>query len=361
MLKWPTLVGWNRRTKWTPLLQSQREFQRSLSKERSRVERNGSCFGFIILRCDSLSSLRPQTIEIAKLLHRRLRDTDEKGHLGPGRIGVVLPETGVFETQSVLDELLVLAEQRGISVQGEAFVYPDRDDNGATLGTQEEQSGAASQPAGKANDFSRPLAMMLPEYPLWKRAIDVSGSLTGLAVGAPLFASAAVLVRLSSKGPIIFSQERTGFLGKPFRIYKFRTMVQNAEDLKAGLEVENERDGPAFKMKNDPRTTRVGRFLRATGIDELPQLYNVLKGDMALVGPRPLPVAEAEQCNRWQQRRQECRPGLTCSWQISKNRCPTFCEWMRLDLGYARKVSPVQDAKLIAKTFASVFLGRIGH
>ncbi len=126
-------------------------------------------------------------------------------------------------------------------------------------------------------------------------------------------------------------------------------MSENAEQTKHLLEDLNERDGPAFKILNDPRVTRVGKFLRATGIDELPQLINVLKGDMAIVGPRPLPVSEDQACSTWQQRRLDTKPGITCLWQISKSRKMTFDEWMRLDLHYLKKRSLFYDASLIVK------------
>lgn len=138
-------------------------------------------------------------------------------------------------------------------------------------------------------------------------------------------------------------------------------MVDNADALKAALRESNKRDGPAFKMRGDPRITLLGKLLRSTGLDELPQLVNVLRGDMSLVGPRPLPVDEAAQCAGWQRRREEVKPGLTCFWQLAKSRQIPFIDWMRLDLHYAQNASPSLDVRLIAKTFISVFLGRVGH
>lgn len=353
--------GWSRRTRWTPLLQNQREFQRTLSKERARVDRNGKCFGFIILRLSNLDGARKQTQTLARLLHRRLRETDEKGHLGYGRLGVMLPETQPGDTEFVLNDILKLTGKHQLSIDGEAFVYPDQDSKPGAKDNQWDLVPHSLSGPSNANEEASPFAMLTPRYPRWKRAVDVLGSTAGLCLSSPLLVFLALLVKLSSRGPVLFCQRRTGFLGVPFTIYKLRTMVVNAEDLKAGLQEDNERDGPAFKMRQDPRITPIGRFLRATGLDELPQLFNVLRGDMSLVGPRPLPVEEAAQCLAWQKRREEVKPGLTCFWQLAKSRNVSFADWMRLDLKYARKTSFLLDAKLILKTLSSVLLGRVGH
>jgi lipopolysaccharide/colanic/teichoic acid biosynthesis glycosyltransferase len=196
---------------------------------------------------------------------------------------------------------------------------------------------------------------------MWKRATDIVGSLFGLLLAAPVILTAAIAIKATSKGPIFFRQLRTGQFGNPFVMYKLRTMVVDAEELKAKLHALNERDGPAFKIKNDPRVTSVGKFLRSTGIDELPQLWNILIGNMAIVGPRPLPCHEDAQCKTWQRRRLDTKPGLTCVWQISKSRDVSFEDWMRMDLQYSRKRSVRSDVTLVFKTGLAVFLGRVGH
>lgn len=371
---------WSRRSRWTATLLNQREFQRALSKERSRVDRNGNCFGFIILRLESLTAARTQTVRLGKLLHRRLRDTDEKGHLGLGRIGLLLPETAGAETDRVMNDILKLASEQNLQIDAESFVYPDKDESGDHSDSDwstvlpdkvvQSRTGFAGSnfeevlKSNKSNESVSHHSMLMEAafpYPRWKRAIDVAGASAGLLLGAPLLAAAALAVKSTSSGPVLFTQSRTGYLGRPFEIYKIRTMVANAEELKADLQESNERDGPAFKMKRDPRITTVGRFLRATGLDELPQLLNVLRGDMAIVGPRPLPIDEAAQCNAWQKRREEVKPGLTCFWQIAKSRQISFTEWMRLDLAYAQRSSPWLDIRLILRTVVSVVLGRVGH
>jgi lipopolysaccharide/colanic/teichoic acid biosynthesis glycosyltransferase len=314
---------WSRRTRWTPLLQNQREFQRTLAKERSRVDRDGTFFGFVILRLTNLTDAKRQTVELAKLLHKRLRDTDEKGHLGLGRIGLILPATNSSSSEYVLSAVLRLAGSQGLKIDGEFFVYPEQHDQSHP--DRQDQSGQFHLTNRETTEGRTPvksqssvlMAAMYPAYPTWKRVLDIAGALVGLVFSAPFLVLCALLIKLTSRGPILFRQQRTGYLGQPFEILKLRTMVVHAEDLKAKLQERNERDGPAFKMRHDPRITKIGKFLRSTGLDELPQLVNVLRGQMSLVGPRPLPIDEANQCKGWQKRRQEIKPGLTCFWQLA--------------------------------------------
>jgi lipopolysaccharide/colanic/teichoic acid biosynthesis glycosyltransferase len=178
-----------------------------------------------------------------------------------------------------------------------------------------------------------------------------------LVLLAPLLLLIAVAVKLDSGRPIFFSQTRRGQGGKPFLIHKFRTMVVDAESQKQELLSRNEQDGPAFKIKEDPRMTRVGRWLRATSLDELPQLWNVVKGDMSLVGPRPLPVDESDACCGWHRRRFDVIPGITCTWQVKGRSKVTFSEWMRMDAAYVRSLSLWTDLKLLLLTVPAVLLG----
>ena len=191
--------------------------------------------------------------------------------------------------------------------------------------------------------------------------MDLFCALIGLLIASPVVLIAAIMIKLTSKGPVFFRQMRTGQFGNAFLIYKLRTMVVDAEELKAKLQVLNERDGPAFKLKDDPRVTKVGSLLRKTGLDELPQLWNVLFGHMAIVGPRPLPCCEDAECEVWQRRRLDTKPGLTCIWQISKSRKISFADWMRMDLKYADSRTIFGDVRLMFKTVLAVFLGRVGH
>lgn len=188
--------------------------------------------------------------------------------------------------------------------------------------------------------------------PLGKRAIDVLSAALGLLILLPFLLLVAVLIRCTSAGPIFFKQRRSGLGGVPFDIYKFRTMVVNAERHQALLKHLNEQDGPAFKMKHDPRVTGLGRLLRFTCIDELPQLWNVLRGEMSLVGPRPLPCEESDACRWWQRRRLDVLPGLTCTWQARGRSMVSFNEWMRMDLDYVRRRSLALDFQIVLGTIS---------
>lgn len=195
------------------------------------------------------------------------------------------------------------------------------------------------------------------EWPIWaKRVFDFTVSLLLLVLLSPLLLLIALIIKFSSPGPVFFIQERVGVHKRRFRMYKFRTMVSDAEQRQAELETLNEASGPVFKMKNDPRITTVGRFLRKTSLDELPQLFNVLKGDMSLVGPRPLPVRDYHGFNTdWHRRRFSVRPGITCLWQVEGRSSIPFEAWMQLDMKYIDHWSFGLDLKILAKTVIAIF------
>jgi lipopolysaccharide/colanic/teichoic acid biosynthesis glycosyltransferase len=179
-----------------------------------------------------------------------------------------------------------------------------------------------------------------------------------LALAAPLMLVVAVMVKVTSPGGVIFSQERYGFRKRRFRMYKFRTMVSDAEESQAALEDMNEADGPIFKIANDPRLTRVGGFLRRTSLDELPQLWNVLRGDMSIVGPRPLPIRDVSRFEEaWLMRRFSVQPGLTGLWQVSGRSNVAFSEWVKFDLLYIDTWSLMLDIRILLRTVPVVFRG----
>jgi exopolysaccharide biosynthesis polyprenyl glycosylphosphotransferase len=184
-----------------------------------------------------------------------------------------------------------------------------------------------------------------------KRFYDLVVSFSVILFLSPVFVFVAALIKISSPGPVFFKQKRVGVRGRKFWVYKFRTMVINAEELKQQLMEQNEMDGPVFKMTNDPRITPVGRFLRKTSLDELPQFFNVLMGDMSIVGPRPPLPKEVKEYERWQLRRLSMKPGITCIWQISPSRNDiSFDDWMRMDLEYIDNWSLKLDFILVLKT-----------
>ncbi len=196
-----------------------------------------------------------------------------------------------------------------------------------------------------------------PVYECIKRACDIVCACVALAVLSPIFLVTAIAVRRDG-GPAFYTQERVGKDGRVFRMYKFRSMCQNAEFLQGDLMKYNEMDGPVFKMKNDPRITKTGKFIRKYSIDELPQLVNILKGDMSVVGPRPPLVKEVEQYNSYQSQRLLIKPGLTCFWQAYGRSELSFVDWMDMDMRYIKRRNLLLDAKLILKTVFAVLFKR---
>jgi exopolysaccharide biosynthesis polyprenyl glycosylphosphotransferase len=199
-----------------------------------------------------------------------------------------------------------------------------------------------------------------PEGPrlIVKRFVDIVGASVALALFSPVMLLAALAVKLTSDGAVLYAQERCGLNRQRFRMYKFRTMVRNADQLQAALESRNEAAGPVFKIASDPRITSIGRFLRRTSIDELPQLFNVLRGDMSLVGPRPLPLRDVARFNRTDDWRRFCvRPGITCLWQIDSRNSSDFDNWIKLDLHYIEQWSLVLDFLILVRTVPAVLRG----
>ena len=189
-----------------------------------------------------------------------------------------------------------------------------------------------------------------------KRPFDVIASILGLILLSPLFLAIFILIKLDSRGPVLFSQLRVGKGGQEFLFHKFRSMVIDAEAQKHTLMHLNELEGPVFKISDDPRVTRIGRVLRRTSFDEFPQLINVLKGDMSLVGPRPPLPGEVEKYEGWQREKLSVVPGITCLWQISGRNHIGFTEWMRLDVEYIRRQSLAMDLKILARTLPAVLM-----
>ena len=302
------------------------------------------------------------------------------------KLAVLLPETGMEGAGLVCDSLVELAEKSDVVLETTISVFPWDD---RILGSNEQREmpvNEAGNPEWPSKDsgemyffdsshteggvatLERPKISLVKrkkisrgsgvrisfaqteKTPIWKRAIDVTGAGFGLVLLSPVFLVAALAIKSTSKGPVFFKQEREGKDGDVFNILKFRTMCDDAESRKADLRELSEQDGPAFKLKDDPRITTVGKYLRKSCIDELPQLVNVLTGEMSLVGPRPLPVDESLSCLPWQRQRLSVLPGLTCTWQARGGRDIKFAEWMRMDLEYIQQRGLLFDLKLIGET-----------
>jgi exopolysaccharide biosynthesis polyprenyl glycosylphosphotransferase len=255
----------------------------------------------------------------------------------------------LLRTRGVIEGLVSLCEQEGVTVR----LLPRLAElkwSWASLDT------VLGQPVITISSIRPQEAAMLV-----KRALDVVVSATMLVVFAPLFVLIAIAIKLDSRGPVIFAQERVGYNRRRFYALKFRTMVIDAQERQGEVEHLNEAEGPVFKIKYDPRITHVGRFLRSTSLDELPQFLNVLQGDMSLVGPRPLPVRDFQRIEvRWHRRRFSVKPGLTCLWQVAA-REPKFSEWVRMDMEYIDNWSLRLDLEILAKTIPAVLSRHGAH
>lgn len=382
------------------------ELERAFQRERARVDRNDQSFSIVVFRLTARGA--GDRARLAEVLVDRVRAYDAVGEVDSNRIAALLPETSGEEAWIFADAAIARLAELDLKVGCDVFTYPhpgqeDEDDDsgdhspiagphldepGSGPLDERRSTGTDGQPAApepqaqpqsrvqsqlrpvetqpvqspEALAADRPVRDLAPYFeeplPLYRRAVDVVVSATALALLSPLLLATAVAVKVTSPGPIIFWQWRAGRGGRPFRFYKFRSMHRDAEDRKKDLSLVNEMDGPIFKIKSDPRITPVGRIIRQLSIDELPQLFNVLKGDMTLVGPRPPVLDEVEGYAAWQKQRLDITGGLTCIWQVSGRSDVSFVDWMRMDVRYRHRRSALLDLKLIGRTFGAVFSGR---
>ncbi|TWU20862.1 sugar transferase [Bythopirellula polymerisocia] len=341
----------NPEAKSASLLLSERDLRFAAECERMRVDRNGSVLSILFIKLAENHNLPQDMALLERILEGRLRVTDTPGILEDGRVVVLLPDTssdGAWKVAADISEVYPLGPTRP---ECEVIIYPDKGHRREKLIDGEEVA-----PNGERDKSTVCPPLFATPIPRWKRSLDILGGLVGLIASAPLITVAAIAIRCTSRGSIFYGQEREGWAGKRFKMYKLRTMVNGADEMKEYLRHLSHQDGPAFKMKSDPRTTPVGRLLRWTSIDELPQLWNVLKGDMSLVGPRPLPTSESQSCTDWQRRRLSVLPGMTCTWQVFARGDVSFDEWIRMDLQYSRQVSLWGDIKLLMLTLPSLVL-----
>jgi lipopolysaccharide/colanic/teichoic acid biosynthesis glycosyltransferase len=337
-------------------LHSVKQFRDILARERARADRCDDQFALLHLGVEDARRDLSTLLQAARILRRRLRISDEAGWLDSRTIGVLLPGTPGSGAWTAA-EGVCLSFPAGIPLPNCAvsrYPFDWLPDNRDTV--PQAEWGPAPVP--------RKLPLVVADgvlsqgMPWWKRGLDIMGASIGLLLLWPLFLLVAAAIKLTSPGPVFFVQRRSGRAGKVFDMYKFRSMVPDAEARKQSLASLNEQDGPAFKIKGDPRVTPLGRVLRAASVDELPQLWNVLLGDMSLVGPRPLPCQEAEAYSDWHRQRLDATPGLTCFWQVQARSRVSFDEWTRMDIRYIRSRSLWQDVKLLLTTVPALVFRR---
>jgi lipopolysaccharide/colanic/teichoic acid biosynthesis glycosyltransferase len=337
-------------------------FRRVLDRERVRADRTGDRLSLVAFAGRVPEADRATFLLVAKVLRGRMRATDEVGWLDDGRLAVVLPTTPASGAWKVADDVCLEFPEDVPPPDCTVYTYPLNWPPGEEVGEAMKET-AVDVPGYDASD-RRTLGLqhfLVRPQPVWKRILDVTGA-TLLLVGLlPVFGLIAAAIKFTSSGPVFFRQRRSGRGGEPFWMYKFRTMCVDAEARKSALMALNEQDGPAFKVRHDPRVTRIGRLLRRTSLDELPQLWNVILGDMSLVGPRPLPCDETRACETWHRQRLDVTPGLTCIWQVSGRSQVSFAEWVRMDVQYIRSQSLVHDLKLLLLTMPAVVGGKGAH
>ncbi|MDF1837551.1 MAG: sugar transferase [Planctomycetota bacterium] len=363
-----------RRTTAVPGALGVEELAQAFQQERSRTDRNGRGFCMVVFWKEDQDEydLRP----LASHLRDMMRLYDLLGSLDGKHLAVLLPETLPQGARKFADNALAQFEDPKLGsehgIEYEICSYPLESDASPDQENWEETSadstGSQEKPKEQdselvAHSVAAPPTQDLSEAFLqpvsWgRRTIDIIVSGTSLILLSPVLIGAALAVKFSTPGPAIYTQLRAGPGGVPFKFYKFRSMYLDADARKAALKDDNEKSGPIFKMRNDPRITPVGRYLRKTSVDELPQLYNVLRGDMTLIGPRPPTLDEVENYSLWQRKRLDRTGGITCIWQVSGRSEIKFEEWVRMDIEYQQKRSFWFDVKLILKTFGAVFSGR---
>ncbi len=409
-----------RRMPWKRSLQSlltPDQMNIAVQRETARADRNGAQFALVLFRVRSKSQLSLSTVRLAKTVLKRVRATDDVGWYDDRHLAALLPDTAPAGAWRFAEQVCTLVSAKSARPLCSVYSYPTKwfkgDENADSLTNEAQQNdslarsvngtthnalnstmngptssavldaaaigsalgtGAGSRMGmenlipyfldGVASGLDRrptpvvkPMeSLLVRPMPMWKRALDILGASVGMVLASPIMLIASLMVKMSGPGDIIFTQNRAGLGGKPFKIYKFRTMCMGAEKQRDELKKISEQDGPAFKIKNDPRVTKLGSLLRKTSIDELPQLLNVLKGDMTLVGPRPLPIVESEQCEGWHRRRLDVTPGLTCIWQIKGRSQVSFSEWVRMDVAYIRRRTLFNDLRILFQTIPAVLL-----
>ncbi len=346
---------------------SESEFEWFLERERCLADRGTRIFTLLVLRRSR--GVRSGLERLSQQLRRRVRSTDVVSALADDRLGVLLPDTGSVGARVLARWASDAARSAGLEIDRKVYVYPRAPRSQSQLlpgpgrrivrridrriDRQVDRTDTDGPGAEIPEDLWPDLTRSSPP---WKRAMDVLLSAAALIVLLPVFAAVAIAIRLDSPGPVIFTQQRAGRGGRPFAFYKFRSMFVDAEQRKANLQFLNEKVGPIFKIRKDPRITRVGKVLRHWSLDELPQLWNVLRGDFSLVGPRPPTLDEVERYERWHLRRLDVAGGITGIWQVSGRSEVGY--WMRMDMQYVAQRGPWLDLRLLLRSVPAVLSGR---
>ncbi|MGA8753755.1 sugar transferase [Candidatus Deferrimicrobium sp.] len=356
------------------IVYSSRDFSSIIHRERDRSDRTGQGFSLVIFEVGTGKNRSDSVRNLVPILTHRVRSTDAVGWFEDGRIGVILPHTTtesawkfVANVRNAFNgnappECVVYAYPSSWIPGDEQFPPQDSRSRRKTPGPEEIDASGSRSSCLPCENRTRPIDAIEPDVlfqiPLWKRAIDIAGSVLALILLSPLLLAVPILIKIVSPGPVLFRQDRVGYRGKVFTIWKFRTMHVNADatphrDYVQGL-INNENIMTKLDNGKDRRIIPFGNLLRATGIDELPQLINVFLGDMSLVGPRPCLSYEAQEFSPWQMRRFDAVPGLTGLWQVSGKNRTTFKEMMRLDIGYAKKRAFRLDMIIFLKTIPAI-------
>ena len=310
-------------------------FRRILADERDLADRHQ--FSFSVFSIETGEYRRAELQKLISILMSRLRSSDLIS-VHKTQVRVLLRMTPSRTAKTVLRDLHAKAARIGLQLASTLYSYPLEDDGGPGL-----------------DELDDTLSITFEEpEPWWRRAYDILGSLLLIGVLLPVAGIIALAIKLDTPGSVLYSQWRAGKGGRPFRFYKFRSMSMDADERRRDIEHLNEKSGPIFKVKDDPRVTRVGRVLRRFSLDELPQLWNVLRGDMSLVGPRPALLTEVKDYKGWQRLRLRVKGGLTCIWQVSGRSDVDFEDWMRMDCRYAKRRTIWFDLSLLIRTIGAV-------
>ncbi len=378
------------------------DFHNIIERERARADRNNHEFSLVVFELHDAKWRDSSIHNIASVVAERKRVTDEVGWLDGKRVGIVLPDTSFEGAKRVADNVSQLALRYTDSLNCKIFTYPSETMPGSTSHQSEHRSSGDYRDI-KSEDMERvsndkdldlsvasigSLSYERDEYieqpsntqklspkelsdllgcplPLWKRILDIAGALFGLILLSPLFLLVGLIIKVVSPGPVFFKQERVGYLGRPFTMIKFRTMNVDA-DISVHQKYLNgliDSNDTLTKLddKKDPRIFPFGKILRKAHLDESPQLINVLRGEMSLVGPRPCLPYEAEKFQLWQTRRFDIVPGLTGLWQVGGRNRTSFLDMIRLDINYSKSRSFLLDGKILIKTFPTIVTDMEGN